>query len=248
MSTRAFDDREMTGYLLPEDGQRLLKELSGHIRVLARLAQPRMADETEAEAPKVDAAELTVRLDQLAEQLEQVLKGVSSMKRPGPPNGSRGTAAAADEDLDNADDAETDDADDLSNEAYAAQASDQRLVFGVTMDQFDKLSLLVQGIKAYGDAVSAEGRADFAEGTLTMLGHTIFDRAVEVDEILGEIDMQTLEPGARSRFAVEEPRAAYGVEAPREVGQVPWTGAAAASASASASVIYGPLLVGASVH
>jgi hypothetical protein len=112
------------------------------------------------------------------------------------------------------------------------------------MDQFDKLSLLVQGIKAYGDAVSAEGRADFAEGTLTMLGHTIFDRAVEVDEILGEIDMQTLEPGARSRFAVEEPRAAYGVEVPREVGQVPWTGAAAASAS----VIYGPLLVGASVH
>ncbi len=239
MTERTFGKRG-NGYFLPEDSQRLLRQLGSHIKVLARQAQPRIDAETVGERPMADTAELAVRLDQLAEQLEQVLRHASLLERPRPTNASRDAAAETDEDSDEADDAAADEADD----AYAAEASDQPVVLGVTMDQFDKLSLLVQGIKAYGDAVSAEGRADFAEGTLTMLGHTIFDRAVEVDEILGEIDAQTLEQGARSRFAVEEPRAAYGVEVPGERAPM----RSAWSAMGHASLADGPSLGGVSVH
>ncbi len=244
MSTRAFDDREMTGYLLPEDGQRLLKRLSSHIRFLARLAQPRIADETTEWAPVVGMAEWVSCLDQMAEQLELVLKEVSCLERSPSVQASRATLATTEEKDDEKIGRDTDEEDGASKRTHRAEANDQPPVLGVTLDQYDELRLLVASIKAFGDAVFADASADFAAGTLSMLGFTIFDRAVEMDDILKEIDARPLAQGTRLRFAVEEPRAAYGVEAPREVGQVPWTGAA----SASASVVYGPLLGGASVH
>jgi hypothetical protein len=242
MSEHTFDDRDMTGYFLPEDSQVLLKQLSGHLRLLARLAQPRMANETEAGAPLADTAELADRLDQLAEQLDLVLKDVSWLERSPSHPASRDPLAKTAEEHDEALGQDTGEGDDPSRRAYRAQADDLRFVFGVTLDQYDRLRLLVASIKAFGDAVFADASADFAAGTLSMLGFTIFDRAVEVDDLLGEIDAQTLEQGTRLR--VEEPRAAYGVQVPSDRAPM----ACAGLATAYLSLAHGPSLGGVLVH
>ncbi|WP_379654038.1 hypothetical protein [Pseudoxanthomonas sp. UC19_8] len=88
-----------------------------------------------------------------------------------------------------------------------------RMLFGVTLDQIDALNTLVETIRAYADAVSAEGMADFAEGTLSRLGHSIFDRASEALAFLGEIQDQPLPDEPRvSPFSVREAPASYHVQ------------------------------------
>ncbi|WDS37925.1 hypothetical protein [Pseudoxanthomonas sp.] len=203
MSEHTFDDKDM-GYFLPEDSQLLLTQIKNHIHFLARLAQPRIADETKEWAPAVGMAELMFCLDQLAEQLDLVLKDVSLLKQPQPAKRSHDTPKAAEAMADE----EADQGAGVVEDAYAGEAEDQRFVSGVTLDQIDKLNLLISCIKAYSDAVFADGMADFAEGSLSMLGYTIFDRAVEVDEIVKEIDAQSLKKGVH-RLAVEEARPAY---------------------------------------
>jgi hypothetical protein len=232
MVEHAMEDEDMTGYFLPEDSQLLLKQLSSHIRFLARLAQPRIADETKEWAPVVGMAELMFCLDQLAEQLELVLKDVSWLEQPSRAQAASDTPQAS---------ADTADAPEV---AYAASAGGKRLVFGVTLEQIDKLNRLISGIKAYGDAVFADGMADFAEGTLAMLGYTIFDQAIEVNDILNEINTQRLGQGAGGRSAVEEPRAAYGVQMPSEKERLP----GAVAATASLPLAFGPSLGGVSLH
>lgn len=208
MSEHAFDDMDM-GYFLPEDSQLLLTQVRDHARFLARLARPRIADETREQAPEVHMGELMFCLDQLAEQLDMVLQEVAwpAQRKP--------TQEATEAAQDAVDVSEADDAD------PPAQAESGPFVFGVTMEQLDQLNLLVERITAYGDAVSADDMADFAPGTLSVLGHTIFDRANELDEIVTEINAQPLEPGARPRFSVKETPPAYCAQAPCEVDQAP---------------------------
>ncbi len=231
MSEHTFDDKDMTGYFLPGDSQLLLKQLSSHVRFLARLAQPRLPDETQQGAPVMGVAEWMFCLDQLAEQLDVVLQALSWPAR-------RVTEREAADAPQTAVGANAEEADD------AIPAIRGGFVFGVTLDQIDMLNRLVERIKAYGDAVSADGMADFAEGTLTMLGHTIFDKAVEVDEVLVEIEAQQMPQGTRLRFAVEEPRAAYGVEVPSEGAPV----RCAEPAMGYPLLAYGRSLGGLSVH
>ena len=211
MSEEAFDDKEMTGYYLPEDSQRLLTQIRHHIHFLSRLATSRRADEAQEAAPAVDVAELKFCMDQLVGQLDLVIKAASKLERP------QSTQAPSDKlEADSGDDEETV-SDDLGEEddapvrTYAMQADARRLVLGVTLDQFDKLKLLIASIKAFGDEVYADATADFAKGTLSMLGYTIFDRAMEVDDILSDIDAQTL-PQGPGRYSVKEAPATYGVQ------------------------------------
>jgi len=208
MSEHAFDDMDM-GYFLPEDSQLLLTQVRDHARFLARLARPRVADEKQEQAPEVHMGELMFCLDQLAERLDLVLQEVSwpawrttaQEVNEVPQEVVAGTEGAGADD--------------------STQADAHGFIHGVTLDQIDRLNLLISGIKAYGDAVFADGMADFAEGTLSMLGYTIFDRANDVDEILGEISAQQLEHGARLRFSVKETPPAYLAQAPCEVGRAP---------------------------
>jgi hypothetical protein len=216
MSEHAFDDRDMTGYYLPEDSQRLLTQIKHHIHFLARLATPRRADEAKEAVPAVGMTELMFCLEQLAGQLDLVLKAASQPERPQSPQARHDTLEADGEEDDEAI------SDDLDGEgdahSYPMQAGDEPLVLGVTLDQFDKLKLLVASIKAFGDAVFADATADFAKGTLSMLGYTIFDRAVEVDDILSDIDAQTL-PQPPGRYSVREAPAVYGVQPSFAVGR-----------------------------
>ncbi|RXR06356.1 XAC0095 family protein [Pseudoxanthomonas composti] len=211
MSEHAFDDKEMTGYYLPEDSQRLLTQIRHHIHFLARLATSRSADETQEAAPAMDMAELKFCLEQLAGLLDLVLQAVPKLKRAQPLQASSDKLEADGEDNDETISDDIDEKDDAPVHTYAMQADAEHLVLGVTLDQFDKLKLLVASIKAFGDAVYADATAEFAKGTLSMLGYTIFDRAEEVDDILSEIDAQTL-PQRPVRHSVKEEPATYGAQ------------------------------------
>lgn len=155
-------------------------------------------------------------LEQLAEQLDLVLQEVSWPARQtltqdateAPQKAAAGTEA--------------------SGADHSAPAGEDGFVFGVTLEQIDKLNLLISAITAYGDAVSADGMADFADGTLAMLGHAIFDGANEVGDILVQVGAQQMGKGARLRFSVEETPPAYGVETPFETGHAARTAVATA--------------------
>lgn len=208
MSEHAYDDKDMTGYYLPDDSQQLLAQIRHHIHFLARLATLRTPDKAREAAPAMDMAELKFCMDQLVGQLDLVIKAASKLERPQSQQSPADTLEAYDDE----DEAISDDFDEDGNapaNVYAVQADDEPLVLGVTLDQFDKLKLLVASIKAFGDAVYADATADFAKGTLSMLGYTIFDRAEEVDDILSEIDAQALLQGP-ARHAVKEAQATYG--------------------------------------
>lgn len=99
----------------------------------------------------------------------------------------------------------------LDPDAAAYGLGDARLVFGVTMDQWDALDRLMQTLQAHGDVVSASNMADFARGTLPMVGHAIFDGAMEVREILDQVEMQELPQSTAPSTGVGEARAVYAV-------------------------------------
>jgi hypothetical protein len=211
MSEHAFDDKDMTGYYLPRDSQRLLTKIKDHIQILAQLAQPRDAGDAQATGPKLLMREFTTCLSPLAEQLELVLKARSRPAHCEATDEAQGLgntvqqgaveAEAEDEELE-------EDAPELAGTGHD-QPCEDAFICGVTLDQIDQLNRLVERIKAYGDAVSANGAADFAPGTLSILGHTIFDRAVELDALVSEIYTQTLEQDPRQPFSVRETPPAY---------------------------------------
>jgi hypothetical protein len=204
MVEHTFDDQDMTGYFLPKGSQQRLAQLCSHVRFLARLGQPHGAEHGQDAATPVGRSEWKFCLEQLAEQLDLVLQQVSwPAQRTTTQEAAEVSQHAA---------AGTEGA----GASYSTQADVQGFLHGVTLDQIDKLNLLVSAIKAYGDAVFADATADFAEGTVSMLGYTIFDRANEVDDIVTEISAQQLAQGARLRFSVEEPRPVYGVQTPSD--------------------------------
>ncbi|TAA09847.1 hypothetical protein EA658_04130 [Pseudoxanthomonas winnipegensis] len=186
MNERAFGGHGEMSYLLPEESQQRLRQLREHLEFLARVVQQRTADASAACPPEVLLGQWRYSLGLVIEQLAQVLAAAKGPARYAP------THASLDE---------------VTHEALQASPSantgtpkakpydfnaSPRMLFGVTLDQVDALNLLLDTIRAYADAVSAEDMADFAEGTLSRLGHSIFDRAGEALALLGEIQDQPL--------------------------------------------------------
>jgi hypothetical protein len=199
MVEHAFDDQHMQGEFQPEDGQRLLAQIRHCLQSLARLAPPGTTDDISEGRPGGDMLDLAIGLEHTATQLERVLQALSRRQPAGTPPAAESPHAQTDQDWTaQADSDET-------------EADDEPLTFGVTLSQFDQLQLLVAGIKAFGDAVFADVSADFAAGTLSMLGFTIFDRAEEVNDILMEIEAQSLPEPARRDWSVKETAPAYGL-------------------------------------
>lgn len=191
MSKHESDDLKEPGYLLPEESQFRLAKLREHIKFLARLAQPRMANETREWAPEVSIGELAICLELLAEQLDLVLEEVSwpawrtvAANEPG-----RAAASVA------------------TREASHTDA--ERLAFGVTLDQIDALGRLIQTISAHGDVVAASHAAELAAHTLPLVGQAIYDGVEAVRAILDEVEEQQLGLGLGPRTGVGEARAVY---------------------------------------
>lgn len=190
---------------LAQEGRLQLTRLSAHLRFLARLAQPRAADDTRDEPTATNTEELAFSLHLLADRLDG-LPGDA----PQPPSwtdisGMSAHAAALQDEVE--DDAEADDEDAESDDADEAATGD--LVFGVTLDQIDTLNRLVHAITAHGDVVAASDMAEYADGTLSQMGHVVFDAGLEVRAVLDEVESQRLAERPPPQ-RVREPHAAYG--------------------------------------
>jgi hypothetical protein len=193
MSKFDSDDLETMGYFLPGDSQLRLKKLREYAEFLSHIAQPRTADEEQEWMPEIRVGEVAICLELLAEQVGLVLYEISW-----PAYRSESEAAAA-----------------AGTEPAAAEempgGADERYRFGMTMEQIDTLNRLIDMIVAHGDVVIASGEAEFADGTLSVLGDAIFNDARAVRAIMRQVESQRLEQARNSQTGVGEERAVYGV-------------------------------------
>jgi hypothetical protein len=195
MMSDASDDPGVPGGGLPEVVQRRLARLEMQLNWLLRLAQPYAEDPLRKWTSQARQQELAAGLEAAVAQLDLVLDDVLQ------PSQRRATAAGPDAPESTPPAAATDDA------GRARQG--RPFVFGVTVDQVDTLDRLIRMIRAYGDVVSADDMADFAEGTLVMVGHALFNGALDMREVLDQVQDQRLrEPGSPPSL-VAEARAVY---------------------------------------
>jgi hypothetical protein len=174
MSKFDSNDLNMPGYFLPEDSQFRLKKLRDHVAFLSRLAQPRTWDEAQEWAPEVRMGELATCLELLAEQIAVVLDEASQPAQRAA-DASEGDTTTAE-----------------SPEIYGAV--DERLAFGVTLDQIDALNRLIQTISAHGDVVACSRAAGLDTNTLPQMGQAIYDGMEAARAILHEVEAQQLAP------------------------------------------------------
>ena len=206
MSTFDSEDLETMGYFLPEDSQLRLKKLREYVEFLANLARPRTSDEEQEWTAEIRVGEVAICLELLEEQIGQVLDELSWPAE-------RGHRAAV-----RRGDAEpvAVEAEDAEPDAMAPEAAEEgadstgaRYVFGVTLDQIDELDMLINMIRAHGDVVIANDDAEFADHTLSMVGHIIFCDAEKLRDIIGDVSAQGLGPARGTRTGVREERAIY---------------------------------------
>ena len=188
MSEREADDLERLGYFLPEDGQHRLKKLCGHMEFLSHLAQPRMPGEQLDGVPEIQAGELAVCLELLAEQAARVLDEVSWPAR-------RETAH---------DSTACDERDEATHCGPGGAEAEARFAFGVTLDQIDALDRLVQTMSACGDVMTVAGTAELSECTVPQLGQAACDAAAAMRDILDQVEGQRLGQAERLRDGVRE--------------------------------------------
>jgi len=194
MSTIDSNDLETPGYFLPEDSQFRLKKLREYAEFLSHLAQPRIADEEREGSPEVRPGEVAICLELLAEQVGLVLDEISW-----PAHRSEGEAtpgAGAEPEV----------------PGEVPEDAGSRYLFGVTLDQVDELNLLIDMIRAHGDVVINNNDAEFAEYTLSVLGHAIFCDADKLRDIIHDVQSQRLREARGPQTGVGEERAAYHVE------------------------------------
>jgi len=198
MSTFDSDDLGTMGYFLPEDSQLRLKKLREYVEFLANLARPRTSDEEQEWTAEIRPGEVAICLELLEEQIAQVLDKLSWPAMRGDPAAVR-----------------RGDAEPEAMAPYAAEegadSTGARYVFGVTLDQIDELDMLINMIRAHGDVVFANDDAEFADHTLSMVGHIIFCDAEKLRDIIRDMNGQRLGPAHGTRTGVREERATYHV-------------------------------------
>lgn len=75
----------------------------------------------------------------------------------------------------------------------------ERLSFGVTLDQIDELHGLLRTITANGDMVTVGCQEPLHPQTVSALGEGIFNAALSVREIVDRIEEQRLAPEPLSK-------------------------------------------------
>lgn len=187
MSHYRLDDEDMPGYFLPEESQFRLVRLSDHVKFLARLAHPRTQAEERAAEPKVCMGELAYCLELLADQMDLVLDEVSyPAQRTDRENMARP---------------------DVTGEAMPDAGGG---AFLVSLEQIDRLNLLVETVSAHARVVAVGDATERAGQALPDVGDTICDAVNEVRALLLQIERQPLrEPKPKS---VREERTIYAVQ------------------------------------
>jgi hypothetical protein len=202
MSTIDSDDLEATGYFLPEDSQLRLKQLREYMAFLANLARPRRPDEDREWTVEIRVGEVAICLELLEEQIGQVLEELSWPAE-------RGLRAAVQQKDDTAPVA-------MEAEATKPEAAEEGTdgpgvpyLFGVTLNQVDEINLLLEMIGAHSDVVIASHEAEFADHTLSLVGHAIFCDTQKLRDIIRDVNEQRLQPVRGTRTGVREERVAY---------------------------------------
>ena len=77
----------------------------------------------------------------------------------------------------------------------------ERLAFGVTVNQFDQLIRLLRTITANGDVMTVGGAESLHRHTVSVLGEGIFEAALEVQGVLDEVEEQRLPREPRTASA-----------------------------------------------
>jgi len=201
MSTFDSDDLETTGYFLPEDSQLRLKKLREYVAFLANLARPHTSDEAQEWTAEIRVGEVATCLELLEEQIGQVLDELSWPAE-------RGDRAAV----------QRGDAEPTAVEAEVAEpeapeaegdSAGKPYLFGVTLDQIDEINLLLEMVRALGDVVIASHEAEFADHTLSLVGHIIFCDVQKLRDIIDDVNAQELRPPRVTRTDVREEPATY---------------------------------------
>jgi hypothetical protein len=206
MSDEILEDVGVAGYYLPEDDKARLERLLKDLALLKRMARRLRAGD---DSPS-DWKKFSNRVEHVAKELDDVLDETAwpayRTAVAEAPQATPGAAASSPEAAGAGSDTED------GVETYVDHdIRSGRFVAGVTLDQIDALNRLIQMILAHGDVVSASDMADFADYTLPMMGHAIFDGAEAVRDILDQVNAQRLPEAARSRSSVKEGRAVYAV-------------------------------------
>jgi hypothetical protein len=193
MSTFDANDRETRGYFLPENSQHRLQKLCDYAEFLSHIAQPRTPDAEHEGIPEINAEQVAICLEFLAEQLGLVLNNLSF---PAYRSESEAEQRAY-----------------AKPEAAEAMPYDtgERYRFGITLDQVDTLNQLIDMIVAHGDVVIVSHDTELADHTLSLLGHAIFNDARAVRDIIRQVESQQLDPPRHSHTAVSEEQGVYEV-------------------------------------
>jgi hypothetical protein len=202
MSTFDSDALETTGYFLPEDSQLRLKKLREYVEFLANLARPRRADEAKEWYAEIRPGEVAICLELLEEQIAQVLEELSWPAE----RGERAAGCEADAHASAEDDteaAEPDIAEPVMDEAG------HRCLFGVTLDQFDEISRLLDSLRALGNVVTCSDHAELSDVTLSIMGDAIVRDVEKLRDINRDVNAQRLEPPHGTKPGVREDRATY---------------------------------------
>ncbi len=199
MSTIDSEDRNVTGYFLPEDALLRLKQLRDYVGFLASLARPCSTDEEQTWTAEIRASEMATCLAMLEEQIGQVLG------RHCPPAERHQRAAAGEADPS------------AGAQAAAPEATEPAMEdagngwsFGVGLAQIDEIHLLLDSLRAHGNVVASSDEAKLKDVTLSIMGDAICRDAQKLRDIVDAIyDAQRLQPPHNSKPGVREEGATY---------------------------------------
>ena len=206
MSKFESDDLETLGYFLPEDSQLRLKQLREYVGFLTNLARPRRPDEDQEWYAEIRPGEVAICMELLGEQIGQVLDELSWPAE----RGERAAACEAD--------AEAEACTEAAAPEVAEPVMDEagnRFLFGVTLDQFDGISRLLDSLRALGNVVTCSDHAELSDVTLSIMGDAIVRDVMNLRDIISDVNAQHLEPPHVTKPGVREERGAYHAGRPR---------------------------------
>jgi hypothetical protein len=206
MSTIESDDLGTTGYFLPEDSQLRLKQLREYVGFLTNLARPRRPDEDREWYSEIRPGEVAICMELLEEQIGQVLDELSWPAE----RGERAAAPKVDADAEAEAEACTQAATPNTAEPLRDEAGN-RLLFGVTLDQFDKIGRLLDSLRALGNVVTCSDHAELSDVTLSIMGDAIVRDVEELRDIMSDVQGRKLGPLHATKPGVREEWAIYGV-------------------------------------
>ena len=196
MSTIDSEDLGATGEAWPRDSLQRLAKLRVDVALLAHLARTYGAEAPPEDLTAMRLSEIASSLTWLEARIGQVLNAGSSqaeaVERVAAQKADAVPEAAIPDDADS-----------------SMDAPEPRYLSGITLHQIDAIHELLDKLRAHGDVVTCSHRAEFADGTLTMMGDAIYRDAGTLRDLIDAIEAQRLALPRSTRPGVREGGATY---------------------------------------